>query len=76
MPISVAVEIATLDDAGTQAALQQAYERKQLRGRKLIAVKRLIQQRQRQGRGLFAPLPVAAPSQTGSNDQRTLLPAG
>jgi ParB family chromosome partitioning protein len=32
--------------------LQQAYESKQLRGRKLTAAKRLIEQRRRRGKGL------------------------
>jgi len=51
MPMSIAVEIAETDDAGTQRALQQAYERNLLRGRKLIAAKRLIEQRRRRGKG-------------------------
>ena len=52
MPVSVAVEIAETDDEGAQRALQQAYEGNLLRGRKLLAVKRLIEQRRRRGRGL------------------------
>jgi ParB family chromosome partitioning protein len=52
MPVSIAVEIAGATDAETQTVLQQAYEKKLLRGHKLIAAKRLIEQRQRRGKGL------------------------
>jgi ParB family chromosome partitioning protein len=50
--VSVAIDIADTDDAGVQQALQQAYESKLLRGRKLTAAKRLIEQRRRRGKGL------------------------
>ena len=49
LPISLAVEIARADDDGVQRALTQAYTEKKLRGRKLVAVRRLIEQRQRRG---------------------------
>jgi ParB family transcriptional regulator, chromosome partitioning protein len=52
IPVSVAVDIAGATDAETQAVLQQAYEKKLLRGHKLIAARRLIEQRQRRGKGL------------------------
>ena len=52
IPVSVAVEIAETDDTGAQRALQQAYEKNVLRGRKLLIVKRLIEQRRRRGKGL------------------------
>lgn len=52
IPVSVAIDIADTDDAGIQEALQQAYENKVLRGRKLVAAKRLIEQRRRRGKGL------------------------
>ena len=39
-------------DTEMQAVLQQAYEKKLLRGHKLIAARRLIEQRQRRGKGL------------------------
>jgi ParB family chromosome partitioning protein len=51
MSVSVAVEIAETDDEGAQRALQQAYESKLLRGRKLLTAKRLIEQRRRRGKG-------------------------
>jgi ParB family chromosome partitioning protein len=50
IPVSIAVEIATADDAGIQNALQQAYEKNILRGRKFLAAKRLVERRRRRGR--------------------------
>lgn len=52
MPISVAVAIADSDDAGVQEILQKAYESRQLRGRRLLLAKRLIESRRRRGKGL------------------------
>jgi ParB family chromosome partitioning protein len=52
MPISVAVDIADAEDGDVQAALQTAYEGKLLRGRKLIAARRLIETRRRRGKGM------------------------
>lgn len=52
LPVSVAVEIAEVEDSEVQRVLHEAYERKLLRGTKLAAVKRLIAQRQRRGKGL------------------------
>lgn len=52
IPVSVAVEIAEADDAGVQRALQAAYEKNQLRGRKLLMAKRVVEQRRRRGKGL------------------------
>lgn len=52
IPVSMAVEIAEADDVGVQRALQQAYEKNLLRGRKLLIAKRLIEERRRRGKGL------------------------
>ena len=52
IPVSIAVDIATADDSELQTILQQAYEKKLLRGHKLIAARRLIEQRRRRGKGL------------------------
>ena len=52
IPFSVALEIAEADDAGVQAALQNAYENNLLRGKKLKAAKRLVEIRGRRGRSL------------------------
>jgi ParB family chromosome partitioning protein len=50
--VSVAVQIADADDEHVQEALQEAYEKNVLRGRKLLVVKRLIESRSRRGKGL------------------------
>lgn len=50
MPISVAIEIAEADEPGVQLALQHAYENNLLRGRKLMAAKRLVEQRKLRGK--------------------------
>ena len=52
LPVSIAIEIADAADADVQNALQSAYEKGELRGRKLLAAKRLIEARRRWGRGL------------------------
>lgn len=52
VPVSVAVEIAEADDTDIQNVLQEAYEQNLLRGNKLIAVKRLVEQRRVQGKRL------------------------
>lgn len=52
IPVSVAVGIATVDDASVQDVLQQAYENKLLRGRRLMLAKRMVEQRRRRGKGL------------------------
>jgi ParB family chromosome partitioning protein len=52
IPFSVAVEIADADDQGIQAALQKAYERRELRGKKLLAAKKLIEARRLRGKRL------------------------
>ena len=50
VPITVAAEIAGTDDEGAQSALREAYEKNQLRGEKLVAARRLVDQRMRGGR--------------------------
>ena len=50
IPLNLAIEIARSDDEGAQRALTQAYTEKKLRGKKLVAVRRILQQRQRRGR--------------------------
>lgn len=52
IPVSIAVDIAAAADEDVQIILQQAYEKKLLRGHKLIAARRLIEQRRRRGKGL------------------------
>lgn len=52
MPVSIAIDIAAATDEDVQIILQQAYEKKLLRGHKLIAARRLIEQRRRRGKGI------------------------
>lgn len=58
VPVSIAVEIAQAEDTEVQNILQQAYEKKLLRGRKLMIAKRLIEQRRRRGKGFKAGGPT------------------
>ena len=51
IPVSVAVDIAEADGAAMQDVLQQAYESNLLRGAKLMAAKRLVEARQKRGKG-------------------------
>jgi ParB family chromosome partitioning protein len=51
IPVSIAVQLADLDDVAAQDALQEAYENNILRGRKFLAAKRLVDQRRRRGKG-------------------------
>ncbi len=50
IPLSVAVEIAEAEDHEVQRALQLAYERGDLRGRRLLAAKRLVETRKKRGK--------------------------
>jgi ParB family chromosome partitioning protein len=65
IPVSVAVQIAEAADDHVQEALQQAYERGDLRGKRLLITKRLVEQRRRRGKGL---------GQTGAKRQQNLSP--
>jgi ParB family chromosome partitioning protein len=51
IPVSVAVDIADADDVGVQKVLRQAYEKKLLRGGRLLAAKRLVEARLKHGKG-------------------------
>ncbi len=50
IPISIAVTIATADDAEVQRALTEAYEKNTLRGKELLRARRVIEQRHVLGR--------------------------
>jgi ParB family chromosome partitioning protein len=52
IPLSVAMQIANSDEAGIQRALCEAYEDKTLRGRKLLTVRKIIEQRKSKGKRL------------------------
>jgi ParB family chromosome partitioning protein len=49
LPLNLAIDISKTDAEGGQRALMDAYTQKKLRGKKLAAVRRLIQQRDAQG---------------------------
>jgi ParB family chromosome partitioning protein len=51
IPVSVAVDIADAEDAKVQDVLRLAYENNLLRGGKLLAAKRLVEARQKHGKG-------------------------
>jgi ParB family chromosome partitioning protein len=51
IPLSVAIKVAEAPD-DEQRALQEAYESKQLRGKRLLTAKRLIETRKRRGKSL------------------------
>jgi ParB family chromosome partitioning protein len=51
VPVSIALMISQAEDTEVQAVLQQAYEEKLLRGQRLMAAKKLIEQRRRRGKG-------------------------
>ncbi|MCP3393912.1 ParB N-terminal domain-containing protein [Bradyrhizobium sp. CCGB12] len=50
LPLNMAIEIAKSSDEDVQQALTQAYTEKKLRGKKLVAVRRIIEQRRRSGK--------------------------
>ncbi len=50
LPLNLAIEISRTDDEGAQRALTEAYTEKKLRGKKLAAVRRLLQRRKLRGR--------------------------
>ena len=52
IPIYIAMRIANSDERGIQEALREAYEDKSLRGRKFLAVRRVIEARTAHGKGL------------------------
>lgn len=56
VPVAIAVQIADADDIGVQEALQQAYERNELRGKRLLAAKRLVDRRAKYGSALHSNL--------------------
>jgi ParB family transcriptional regulator, chromosome partitioning protein len=52
LPISLAVDIAKSDDTGIQRLLAAAYAEKKVRGKKLMVLRRLLEQRARRGKHL------------------------
>lgn len=54
IPISIAVTIASADDAEVQRVLAEAYEQNTLRGKEMLRARRLIEQRRTRGKRLYA----------------------
>jgi ParB family chromosome partitioning protein len=52
LPLNMAIDIAKSSDEDVQIALTQAYTEKKLRGKKLVAVRKIIEQRRRRGKHL------------------------
>lgn len=52
IPITAAIEIATTEDAALQRSLQEAYSNGQLRGKALLKVRRIIEDRRIHGKDL------------------------
>jgi ParB family chromosome partitioning protein len=50
LPLNMAIEIAKSSDDDVQQALTQAYTEKKLRGKKLVTVRKIIEQRRRRGK--------------------------
>jgi ParB family chromosome partitioning protein len=57
LPVNIAITIATADDKSVQRALQEAYERNDLRGKSLIQARRLIETRRAKGKTSHGPRP-------------------
>lgn len=55
IPLYLAINIATADDAAVQRALAEAHESGALSGKKLVAVQKIISRRKHYGKGLSAP---------------------
>jgi hypothetical protein len=62
LPITVAMDIANSEDLDVQAALRSAYEKKLLRGRKLMYAKQLLELRLKHGKGPMAKSKRATPT--------------
>jgi len=55
IPITIAITIASSDDAAIQSALAEAYENESLRGKALLKARKLIEQRRRRERAEQGP---------------------
>lgn len=69
IPISIAVTIASSDDAEVQRVLTEAYEKNTLRGKELLRARRLIEQRRARGKRLH----TRGGSRKDALDSNTLL---
>lgn len=78
LPVSIAITIATADDKTVQRALQDAYEKHDLRGKALLRARRLIESRRAHGKrhrsGTRVPCatPISTESLMKTYQQETL----
>jgi ParB family chromosome partitioning protein len=71
IPINVAIDIAGCDDAAIQQSLAEAYTSKQLRGKALLAARRLVEQRRVRGKGMKSAARREKPKMTAEELVRT-----
>ncbi len=72
IPITAAIEIATFDDGALQRSLQEAYDSGKLRGRSLLKVRRLIEERRSRGKDLRGARAKGTKSPSTNDLVRTL----
>ena len=72
IPITAAIEISASDDATMQRSLQDAYDSGKLRGRSLLKVRRLIEERRAHGKELGKSRPGQSKSPSTNDLVRTL----
>jgi ParB family chromosome partitioning protein len=71
VPIAVAIEIASSDDASIQQSLAEAYTSKQLRGKALLAARRLVEERRSIGKTMRSSGRRDAPKVTAEEIVKT-----
>lgn len=72
IPISAAIEISSADDASMQRSLQEAYDSGQLRGKSLLKIRKIIEDRRVRGKGIWKSGSRSSKSPTGQDLVRTL----
>jgi len=72
IPITSAMEIATFDDAAMQRSLQDAYDSGKIRGRSLLKMRRLIEERRARGKDLGKASPRRSKTPSPQDLVRTL----
>lgn len=65
VPLSMAIEIAESDDHEIQRLMTEAYEKKELTGRSLLAVRKLLDQRRSKGKALYTRIRNGAALSSG-----------
>jgi ParB family chromosome partitioning protein len=68
IPISVATQIATLDDDALQHSLAEAYQSGELRGRAFMKARRLVELRRAHGKSVRGPRGVRKPQPANVDD--------